>query len=39
MSDLMEWIIIFAVLYNLFAVWTITMMLEKILKILEKERT
>jgi hypothetical protein len=34
MSDLMEWLLILALAYNLFAVWTITNILDKILRIL-----
>lgn len=38
MTDLMEWIIIFFMLYTFLSVWVITDMLDKILKILgEKE--
>lgn len=38
MSDFMEWIIIFFMLYAFLSVWVITDMLDKILKILgEKE--
>ena len=39
MTDLMEWIIIFFMLYTFLSVWVITNMLEKILKVLgEKGR-
>jgi small neutral amino acid transporter SnatA (MarC family) len=39
MTDPMEWIIIFFMLYTFLSVWVITNMLEKILKVLgEKGR-